>query len=199
MGGEEPSELVARWRAGDQLAAAELFRRYANRLIALARSRLSARVAGRVDPEDVVQSVYRSFFADVRDGRYDLERGGNLWQLLVTITLHKLDHQIKHVNAKKRAMEREHSFGSEDSLFGIQTDVFARNPSPVEAMALSELLEQVMQELDPRERRMFELRLQGHNLEEIAAEIQLSRSTVRRGLKEIRERLEGWQTRNSGS
>ena len=76
--------LVHRWRGGDQKAAEELFRRYANRLIGLARSRLSRKLARRVDPEDVVQSVYRSFFHDVRDGRYDLQRGGDLWRLLVT-------------------------------------------------------------------------------------------------------------------
>jgi hypothetical protein len=58
---------------------------YANRLIALARSRLSSKLAGRIDPEDVVQSVYRSFFAEARAGRYHLDRGGDLWRLLVAM------------------------------------------------------------------------------------------------------------------
>src|SRR5436305_1291848 len=92
---DEAAALVARWRAGDQQAAAELFRRYADRLIALARSRLSARLARRIDPEDVVQSAYRSFFGDTRAGRYDVGRAGDLWQLLVTITLHKVQLQVK--------------------------------------------------------------------------------------------------------
>src|SRR5262249_45888213 len=66
--------------AQQQPAASELFQRYAGRLIALARSRLSTKVSKRVDPEDVVQSAYRSFFAGARDGCYDLERGGDVWQ-----------------------------------------------------------------------------------------------------------------------
>src|SRR5262245_5216743 len=66
------ADLLARWRNGDQQAAAVLFHRYADRLVALAKSRLSARLASRVDPEDVVQSVYRSFFVDARVGRYDV-------------------------------------------------------------------------------------------------------------------------------
>jgi RNA polymerase sigma-70 factor (ECF subfamily) len=191
--------LLARWRQGDQQAASELFRRYADRLVALAKSRLSRKMAQRVDPEDVVQSVYRTFFADSREGRYELERGGDLWQLLVTITLHKLQHQVTHASARKRAVERDRNFGSEDSLFGIQADVLAQNPSPVEAVALSELLELVMRQLDPRERRMLELRLQGCNLEEIARQTQLSRRTVRRTLKEVKERLERWHTQDSSS
>ena len=74
MDGAGSSNLVARWRAGDQQAATELFSRYANRLIALARKRLSDKLAGHIDPEDVVQSVYRSFFADAREGRYAKSR-----------------------------------------------------------------------------------------------------------------------------
>src|SRR5947209_1095765 len=87
---ESPSaDLMARWRDGDQQAAGELFRRYADRLRALARTRLSARLARHVDPEDVVQSAYRSFFSGARSDRYALRRSGDLWRLLVSITLHK--------------------------------------------------------------------------------------------------------------
>ena len=199
MADDQSGNLVARWRAGDQWAATELFHRYADRLVALAKRRLSAKLAQRVDPEDVVQSVYRSFFADVRAGRYDVKRGGDLWRLLVTITLHKLHHQVTRGIAKKRAVERERSFGSEDSLFGMQADILAHEPSPVEAAALSELLEQVMGGLDARERRMLELRLQGYNLDEIAAATCLSRRTVCRILDEVKEQLELWHARNSSS
>src|SRR5271156_4863230 len=81
--------LMACWREGDQQAAADLFRRYASRLIALVRSRLSSKLPCRIDPEDVVLSAYRSFFGDAREGHFEIRHGGNLWQLLVTITLHK--------------------------------------------------------------------------------------------------------------
>src|SRR5277367_2991613 len=104
---EEPDNLLERVQKGDQAAAAELFRRYVCRLIALARSRLPSSLAQRVDPEDVVQSAYRSFFAANADGRYDSERGDDLWDLLATITLHKVHRQIEHFKAQKRDWERE--------------------------------------------------------------------------------------------
>ena len=69
MGESESIKLVAAWREGDQQAATALFERYAKRLIALANSRLSARLAARVDPQDVIQSVYCSFFVGARDNR----------------------------------------------------------------------------------------------------------------------------------
>ena len=52
---------MARLRAGDNAAAAEVFRRFANRLIGLARTHLDARVRQKVDPEDVMQSALKSF------------------------------------------------------------------------------------------------------------------------------------------
>jgi RNA polymerase sigma factor (sigma-70 family) len=190
MAEEESAHLVAQWREGNQRAAAELFRRYASRLAALARSRIPARLVRRVDPEDVVQSVYRCFFANARAERYELQRGGDLWRLLVAITLDKLHDQVRHNARAKRSLQREQNFGSEDSLLGRHIQILARGPSPVEATAFSELIEQVMDRLEPRERRMLELRLQGFTLEEIAADTHRSQSTVIRVLDQIRRQLE---------
>jgi RNA polymerase sigma-70 factor (ECF subfamily) len=186
----EPLQLLARWQKGDQAAAALLFERYAGRLVALTRGQLSARLAQRVDPEDVVQSVYRSFFADGREGRYQLERGGDLWQLLVTMTLHKLANQANHFGAQKRALSRERNFGSEDSLMGIGAPRLAGTPSPEEAVALADQLEQVLVPLGPPQRRIVEMRLQGYNLDEIATAVACSLSSVRRVLERIKTQLE---------
>ena len=125
MTDDRSGDLVARWCQGDQRAAAELFRRYADRLIALARSRLSGKLAGRVDPEDVVQSVYRSFFASARKGRYDLQQGGDLWRLLLTITLNKLHDLVKGNARDKRDIKRQQNFSSEETLFGMQAHLRA--------------------------------------------------------------------------
>jgi len=183
-------ELLVRWRRGDQNAAAELYHRYARHLIALARSRLSTEAARRIDPEDVVQSVYRSFFVAARDGHYQIHNGDGLWYLLVTITMNKLRDQIERLGTRKRAMQRERSFGSEESLFGIEGQRFARDPSPAEAAALIEQLEQVMRALEPVQCRMFEMRLQGHSVADIAVATQRCEQTVRRLLGKIKAQLQ---------
>jgi RNA polymerase sigma factor (sigma-70 family) len=182
--------LVARWQGGDQQAATELFRRYVNRLTALARSRLSAELASHVDPEDVVQSVYRCFFANAREGRYEFERGGDLWQLLVAITLHKLQEQVRRNRRQKRSVQRQQNFGSEESLMGLQPGALAHEPSPVEAVALTEQLDQLMRTLEPLHRRILELRLQGRDVEEIAVATERTQRTVRRVLERIKQQLE---------
>jgi RNA polymerase sigma factor (sigma-70 family) len=184
---EWSGRLVARWRQGDQDAARELFERYADRLIALARGRLSTRLAQRIDPEDVVQSVYRSFFADTREGRYHLERGGDLWRLLVTITLHKLSDQVRHNSSQKRAAQREQQLGSGPTH--LQAHLLAQGPTPLEAALLSDELEHIMASLDPRERRILQARLQGCTLDEIAAQVGCGERTVRYFLKEIAQQI----------
>lgn len=188
-------DLIARWRAGEQLAAQQLFQRYAEQLIALARGRLSDRFNRRFDPEDVVQSAYRSFFSGVHDGRYSVERGGDLWRLLVVITLHKLQHQVRRNLSDKRSLDRERDLGQGK----IPEDMLARVPSPVEAVALAEELERVMGLLEPLQRRMLELRLQGYNLSEIGTATQRCPRTVCRTLELVKQLLEQQQAQMSRS
>ena len=196
---EAPSaDLMARWRDGDQEAAEEMFRRYAERLCALARSRLSARMARHVDPEDVVQSAYRSFFTGARAGRYALRRSGDLWRLLSAITLHKLQRQVERHAAGKRAVGRECHFAEKSDLFGPTVEMLAREPTPEAAAALVDTLAHVYRGLEPLQRRMVELRLQGCGLDEIAADVQRSERTVRRLLELVKERLRQQYTEPPG-
>ena len=55
-------ELMRRLQSGDQDAAFKIFQDYSGRLAGLARTRLQGALAAKVDPEDVLQSVFRSFF-----------------------------------------------------------------------------------------------------------------------------------------
>jgi RNA polymerase sigma factor (sigma-70 family) len=183
------AELMARWRNGDQEAAEMLFRRYVERLLALARSRMSSWLARHVDAEDVVQSAYRTFFAGALAGRYLLRRNGDLWRLLAAITIHKVQHQVERHTAGKRSVNRERHFGSDSSLFELQGQMLAREPTPEQAAALADTLEEAFRGLEPVDRRMVELRLQGSGLDEIAADVRRSERTVRRVLERVKGRL----------
>jgi RNA polymerase sigma factor (sigma-70 family) len=178
--------LLERYRGGDDLAADELFARYFSRLTALARSRLSPRLARRTDPEDVVLSVYRSFFVEAREGRFVLNRGGDLWRLLAAITRHKLLRQVRSQTADRRSIDVEVSLDQieVEGLVASET-----NPSPADALELAEELEWVLSRLDLFARRVLELRLRGLQLAEIAEETGRSERSVRRSIAEVRKRL----------
>ncbi len=190
---------LQRYREGDPHAAKELHDRYAHRLIALARSRISKKLARRVDPEDIVQSVYRSFFARAEDGRFVFEKSGDLWRLLSSITINKVLRQVQTHRRKKRSIDLEQSVSSDATGWGLPAQVLASEPSPSDALAMIEEMEKVMSELDPLQRRVLEMRLQGHSTEQIATDCSRSERTVRRLLGKIRTNLESrlLDTRNS--
>ena len=169
--------LLERYRGGDDRAADELFARYFARLTALARARLSSRLARRVDPEDVVLSAYRSFFVAARAGRYTLGQEGDLGRLLAAVTRHKLLHQARHHGAARRSGAAEVTLGP---------GLVAAGPPIPDAVALADGLEWVRSRLDPLDRPVLELRLLGHDLAEIAARTGRSERTVRRALVRVR-------------
>jgi RNA polymerase sigma-70 factor, ECF subfamily len=191
--------LLAKWRAGDEQAAAELFERYAKPLTALAKRRLPSRLGVRVDAEDIVQSVYRSFFVAARNGRYVLQRSGDLWRLLFGITMHKVQHQLRYHRAGKRDLNLEQSAGLQDGNFSAPDEVLAREEHVEEAVALSDLLEQAMADVDSTERRMIELRLQGYRVGEIAADAGRCVHTVLRVMDRFRKRLERMEAEGGAS
>ena len=192
MGESQPNwtslELLERYQAGDDLAAEDIFARYFTRLLSLARSRLSPRVARRIDPEDIVLSVYRSFFVDAREGRYLLSRGGDLWRLLAAITRNKLLHQVRGQTAGCRSVELEIPL---DRLSDDEAGIRNLVPTPEEVAELADELEWIYSQLPGFSRRVLELRLQGLQLSEIARETGRSERSVRRSLAEIRQLMTG--------
>lgn len=189
MSNTDAGNLLERWKDGDQRAATEIFQKYVARLIGLARNRLSARMSKRIDPEDVVQSAYRSFFRHAQNDRYELSRSGDLWSLLAAITVKKVHGQVEHHTAQKRAITREEADPDDDGLYGVHPEAVSREPSPDEALAVVEELESLMSELSPAHRAMLELRLQEHTIEEVAEASECSERTVRRVLDRVKDQL----------
>ncbi|HEX5104922.1 MAG TPA: sigma-70 family RNA polymerase sigma factor [Pirellulaceae bacterium] len=177
------ADLLRRLHAGDEAAAEAVFERYADRLTRLAQSRLTVRLASRIDPEDIVQSAYRSFFVAARAGRFRVRSGGDLWRLLVEVTLHKLYRQAAHHGAQRRSVAREVRIDDSASSAGVPT---GGEPTPDEALAAAEELEAIFAQLSDRVRQALELRLQGYEHEEIAERLACSERTVRRSLAEAR-------------
>ncbi len=177
-------ELIERYRAGDEAAAEAMFSKYVTRLVALAQSRLSNRLSRRIDAEDIVQSAYRSFFHHARNGRFEFEQGGDLWSLLVVITLNKLRQKVEYHTAGKRRYDKEQSVEN-GGAYGAHQD-----PTPAETLAVVEEIERLTEGLDDTQKQIVEMRLQGYQMDEIATEVGRSERTVRRVMEKIRLRLE---------
>src|SRR5262245_55758628 len=73
-------------RKGDPKTAEAVFHRYVNQLVRVAEQHLSRKLAGRLGGEDVVQSVFRTFFRRAEAGEFRIDSSSQLWRLLVRIT-----------------------------------------------------------------------------------------------------------------
>jgi RNA polymerase sigma-70 factor (ECF subfamily) len=183
-------DWMARLRAGDAGAAAEVFRRFAGRLIGLARSRLDGWVRAKEDPEDVVQSVYKSFFMRCGAGQFELGTWDELWSLLTVLTLRKCAGRAEHFRARRRDVASEVPLpGPGDSAAG-SWEALDREPTPEEAALLTEAVEQLLAGLGGDDRAIIELSLQGHTTEEISGRLGFSSRTVRRVRERAKKRLE---------
>ena len=82
-------DLVARVRANDEAAANKVFHQYAEQLARMAECHLSRQTVRRVDGDDVVQSVFRTFFARVERGEFQINShdvGGRTWKRRSSLT-----------------------------------------------------------------------------------------------------------------
>jgi RNA polymerase sigma-70 factor (ECF subfamily) len=181
--GTSDSSLLRLYRHGDQEAARLLYQRYAGRLRALARSRTSPDLAGRVDDDDIVQSVFGSFFRGVIHGSYDVPAGEELWNLFLVITLNKIRAKGEHHRAAKRDVRQ--TVG--DEVVNVSPDPLS---SEGQAIALLKMaVGEALDRLPEQHGRAVRLRMEGYEVAEIAAITGRSKRSVERILQESRERL----------
>jgi RNA polymerase sigma-70 factor (ECF subfamily) len=183
------AEFHARLLAGDDAAARELFQRFAGQLLALARRRFADGLRHKVDPEDVVQSAYKSFFRGYDEGNIEVVDWNSLWGLLTLITLRKCADRVAYHRAERRDAAREVA-APPDAEGTPWLETFGREPTPLEAAELGETVERLFAVLDEDERPVLELSLQGYTTREISERLGRAERTVRLLRECVRKRLE---------
>ena len=186
--------LPARLERGESQAMQDLFDRYSQRLEQIATKNIQAALKRRFDGEDVVQSVFRTFFRRQKEEKLRIEHSEQLWRLLVRITL-----------CKTRSRARQHTAGRRDAradkAIGADWELLARAPSPQDAIALSEEVDAVLEGLPVRAGEILSKRFEGETKSDIAKQLNLSRQTIHRILKlvetRLTERLERYVTESS--
>jgi RNA polymerase sigma-70 factor (ECF subfamily) len=184
------ADLMTRLRAGDEAAAAVVFHRFAQQLIRLARLHLDTQIRQKVDPEDVAQSVYKSFFLRHAEGQYQLANWPSLWGLLTVITLRKCARWQEHFRTQGRDVGAEVPCHPAGDSSGPGWEALAREPSPAEAALLAETVAQLLAGLEGRDREIVTLALQGYRAPEISDRLRRPERTVYRVLRRIEQRLQ---------
>ncbi|MFL5241141.1 MAG: RNA polymerase sigma factor [Gemmataceae bacterium] len=187
------TDIMARLRGGDQAAAREIFQRFVDQLVRLAHRQFDGVMRRKVDPEDVVQSAYKSFFVRYGEGKMEIQDWGNLWGMLTVITLRKCFDRVEYHRAALRDVRREASTQPSTAESQPWWEAVARDPTPEEAAMLAEILEQLMRGLESDERPVLEMSLRGYTSAEISHQLSMPERSVRRTRERVRKKLERMQ------
>jgi DNA-directed RNA polymerase specialized sigma24 family protein len=194
----EPQGSVTHWigalKLGDAEAAQQLWERYFDALVRLARAKLGALPRREADEEDIALSAFNSFCQGATRGRFPrLDERYGLWRLLVAITVRKaLDQSARH-RRKKRGGSRVRgdsilAGGHPDVRDAGFEQVVGREPTPAFAAMVADECRHLLEALgDEGLRRIALLRMEGYTDPEIAAQLGCALRTVGRKLELIRK------------
>jgi RNA polymerase sigma-70 factor (ECF subfamily) len=183
-GNRSDESLLRRFRTGDDDAATALYRRYAKRLLGLARNKTAPELAVRFDAEDVVQSVFRTFFRRAAQGLYNVPPGEELWQLFLVLALNKIRKLALRHRAGKRDVQATVQNGAATLEFASGTDDDA-----VSVQILRMVIQEVIAELPDYQQVIVLDRIDGYGIPEIATRTARSKRTVERTLQQFRQKL----------
>jgi RNA polymerase sigma factor (sigma-70 family) len=178
-----------------QRAQQEIWERFFQQLVLVARRKLGSAPRRAQDEEDVVISAMDSFYDGAAKGRFpELRDRSGLWPLLVMITARKAYNQLRDERAHKRGGGRVRGdsvwqgCGIDEDCTGLAEFAFDDDPTPELAAELSEECNRLLDLLqDEILRKIAELKLQGSTTHEIATQLGISPRTVERRTQSIRE------------
>ena len=178
--------LVRRLRTGSQDAATQLYLRYAKRLHGLSRAKCSPDLGARVDSDDIVQSVFRTFFRRVEKGEYDVPDGEELWKLFLVIGLNK----IRTAGTFHRAAKRDVRAAAGSEALDLAA-VIADESDATSLSILKMSIDDLLGKLSPSHREIVKRRIEGDEVAAIAEQLGRSKRSVERVLQGFREELAG--------
>jgi RNA polymerase sigma-70 factor, ECF subfamily len=188
-----PQDFVPRPTIAPDTDPRTVFEHFSRRLIGLARVHLDGRLQHKVDPEDVVQSAYKSFLLRYGDGALAAEGWEGLWGLLTLITIRKCADRARYYEADCRNLGREAGMAGSAVSGELWLQAAGREPTPDEAVVLAETVEDLLGRLDGDERAIVELSLQGFSTQEISEQTGRAERSVRRLRERVRKHLEQQQ------
>ena len=203
---EKSKQLHIRANRATDSVAWDLNERFRRQLCSLVTREMNTIYRQRIDPEEVVQSVFATYFRRMENGEYVFEDTDHLWYLLKKIAANKLRKRIEYECAGKRDVRLETP--AEDVLFEL--------PDPSQYRLFETAVNNLLNNVDSPIREIFEfqllgydvadaianlldglselhvevlrLRLQGMTQNEIAEELSCGRTVVRNCLSRLQQR-----------
>jgi DNA-directed RNA polymerase specialized sigma24 family protein len=185
---------IVQLKAGASDAAQPLWEKYFRRPVGVARDRLAGVPRRAADEEDVALSAFDSFYRAAAQGRFpDLHNRDDLWRLLMLITDRKACDLANYERRQRRgggkvldeAALRDEDLAAAGTPLAL---VRSKGPGPELVLQTAEECRRLLGALgDDDLRQVAVLKLEGHTVEEIAAQLGRVPRAVKRRLHMIRK------------
>ncbi|WP_417387429.1 ECF-type sigma factor [Gimesia sp.] len=166
----------------------QLWNRYFEQLVQLARSHLQKDLCRVEDEEDAVLSALNSFFVRLEAGKFpNLNDRTSLWPLLVNITLCKTRNLYRRQSAQKRDVRRTVSGTSSEEENWLD-QLAHQAPNQELAVEAAEEASRLLDSLGKESlKEVAQLKLEGYTNAEIAAKVGVMERSIERRLVLIRQ------------
>ena len=190
------STNVSHWidldKQGDSTAANRIWQHYFDRLVRSVRHRLYGQNRAVSDEEDIVLSVFDSFYSAVEKGRFpDLSDRDDLWRLLLRMSARKVVDKRRHDQRQRRGGGVNlHSFDHTTDGENV-IEAIGNEPTPEMVLMMQESVEQFFSHLGVGQLRdLAGAKLEGYSNAELARRFDCSERTIERRLHLIREKCQ---------
>lgn len=182
----DTGEFWRRLQDADEEALAALVREYETEIRRAASVRLGPLLRPHLDSVDLVQSVYITLLKGLRADKFHIAGPEELIGLSAEIIRRKVSQVWKRM--KRRTELNTKLDGSrEDAEHRV---VGRESPAdPTDDAAMRDGIESVMREVDPADRKLLQLRLQGFSTAEAARALGADADVLRVRLSRLRKRL----------
>src|SRR4051794_13516420 len=150
--------LIARAREGDEEAVRHLLSAFEEELRIMVRGRLPRKLRTHFDSTDFVQSVWKSFFSDLRSRPLEFANVHHLRAFLAGVVRNKVYEQHRRLSRTAR-----HAVGREERLYihrggrEIGRDIASPEPTPSQTVQAADRLAQLVAGCTPREVQVITL------------------------------------------
>ncbi len=184
-------DLMKRAKAGEPAAIRVFVSRFEWEVQVMVRARLPRKLRTRFDSTDFVQSVWQSFFSDLRHKTPDFENVQHLRSYLAGVVRNKVGEQYRRLTrTAKSDVAREERLYIRRGDRDVPRPVVSPDPSPSKLAQADERFNQLTAGRGPGEVAVIRLRQHGLTIDQIAARTGFNERTVRRVIDAARSRLE---------
>lgn len=180
------TDFWLRLRDADEAALAAIVKEYEVEIRRAATMRIGPLLRPHLDSVDLVQSVYITLLKGLRGEKFHIAGPQELVALSAEIIRRKVAQVWKRL--KRRTELNTNLTGSREDDEHVIVNREGE-PDPMADAEMRDAIERIMQECDPADRKLLQLRLEGNSTAEAARALDADPDVLRVRLSRLRKRL----------